>query len=385
MRSPAIVVLILSWTSFEAHSRSNMPGQCKDDTTCRRKAPNYACVSVQTTRERVKDVKQCLPNVHPGDTCTGTTPGLCPSFSTWPTSYKSISSVCAYILPDAKCADDADEKKKGRVDCLKLPDGSGDSVGVIYGCVDCLVREKRLLFEKKSSSEKLAKLLDYPTIISESCINPNVTDVLCSGQGTCGPKNQGSMNYTCLCNVGYTGKFCQQIDSNRCTNEGQCAAGTCNLTKQECECEEGTTGNQCAFCETSSPKACNGKGNCTMAIRRLPRILSVLNTSTSIASTQSKSISLEKSAPILKENDPRVNKPIVSTPVSSQTKNAPEGFHGTDAQGGTCVCTHGWNGAQCDRPTVRKSTVTPQDEISSARGLQDLNTLIITLILLAFL
>lgn len=100
---------------------------------------NYACVSVQTFRERIRDVKQCLPNVHPGGSFTGTTPGLCRSVSTWPTSYKSISSVCAYILPDEKCADDAGKQKRGRVDFLKLPDGSGDSVGVNSGYVDWLV------------------------------------------------------------------------------------------------------------------------------------------------------------------------------------------------------------------------------------------------------
>nr|CCA17120.1 conserved hypothetical protein [Albugo laibachii Nc14] len=361
-----------------------MPGQCKDDSTCKKKAPGYACVSVQTTRERVRDVKQCLPNVNTGDTCTGTTPGLCPSFATWPTTYKSISAVCAYILPDAKCAEDGDAKKRGTVNCLELPDDSGDTISVIFGCVDSLVREKRLLFEKKSTSDKLAKLLDYPTIISKMCVNPNASDILCSGQGTCGPKNQGSLNFTCLCNVGYAGKFCQRIDSNRCTNEGQCAAGTCNLSKQECECEEGTTGNQCAFCDPSSPKACNGKGSCNLSATRMPRRLSVVSGSMPVSSTLQKSNTSEKSTTNSKGIDPQSNTNAGSAMMRSQNGNTPEGFYGTDQQGGTCMCSRGWNGAQCDRSPVQNSTTTPsQESTSGARGLQATHALISTLIALA--
>jgi len=278
MKTFAFIAATGLLASTQAASVSKQPGWCKNDDTCTKESSNYTCVSVQTTRAGVEDVKQCLPYSQPGDVCAGVTPGLCPMFSTWESEYQSISSVCAYIIPSSKCITSKTKNTKGKVACLEVEvssSGSGDesdsdavegSESVIYGCVD--FDGTNLLFEKNSDNWKLAQTMNYTGIINDDCVNPSKSadsDVVCSGRGTCAPNSASSMDYACLCNVGYSGKYCQKVDSNKCTTEAQCAAGTCNLDTQECECEKGTTGDQCATCDPDYSKSCNGHGTCEVA------------------------------------------------------------------------------------------------------------------------
>ncbi|CAI5717042.1 unnamed protein product [Hyaloperonospora brassicae] len=264
-RALAAVALLL--TGAATATNSGEPGFCKDDKSCE---DNYVCISVQTTRSGIEGVKQCLPYVAEGDVCSGTFSGLCPSFSTWDTEFQSISSVCAYQLPSGtdQCLNDSfsgGSDTSGFVSCMDISTGSNRSsshVGVIFGCVD--FDGTNLLFEEDSDNWELSSKMNYTALINEGCVNPNNgdnSDVVCSGRGTCAPASPGTMAYACNCNIGYNGTFCQSIVSNKCTLESQCQAGTCNLVTQECECEEGTTGDQCAFCDPSSAKACNGRGN----------------------------------------------------------------------------------------------------------------------------
>ncbi|CEG42762.1 Epidermal growth factor-like domain [Plasmopara halstedii] len=257
-------------TTAEAASGSGQPGYCKNDDSCE---DNYVCISVQTTRSGIEDVKQCLPYEREGDVCSGTFPGLCPSFSTWKTAFQSISSVCAYQLPSGtdQCLNDSfsGSNTDGYVSCMDMTAGSGSeavTAGVIFACVD--FDGSNLLFDEDSDNYALSREMNYTGVINEGCVNPNNaedSDVVCSGRGTCTPDSPGSRQFYCECNVGYNGTYCQGIESNKCTLESQCQAGTCNLTTQECECEEGTTGDQCAFCDPSSSKACNGRGSCVAA------------------------------------------------------------------------------------------------------------------------
>ncbi|KAI9916900.1 hypothetical protein PsorP6_017113 [Peronosclerospora sorghi] len=294
MQSVASVAVVASLVAaVQASSGASEPGYCKNDKSCE---SSYVCISVQTTRSGIEDVKQCLPYKAEGDVCSGTFPGLCPSFSTWNTAFQSISSVCAYQLPSGtdKCLNStsADSDKKGYVSCMDITKGKGSkakSVGVIYGCVD--FDGTNLLFEKDSDNMELSSQMNYTAIINEGCVNRNNgtnSDVVCSGRGTCAPSSSGSMDYRCVCNVGYNGTYCEQIVSNKCTLKSQCQAGTCNLKTQECECEPGTTGDQCAYCDPTSSKACNGHGTCIPAPTATDQSTSN-SSSTSTGSTNSSS------------------------------------------------------------------------------------------------
>ncbi|CAI5717172.1 unnamed protein product [Peronospora destructor] len=255
--------------AVKADSGSGQPGYCKDDSACE---DNYVCISVQTTRAGIENVKQCLPYVKEGDVCSGTASGLCPSFSTWKSAFQSISSVCAYQLPSGsdKCLNDTvSGSTEGYVSCVTISEkvkSKAKSFGVIYGCVD--FDGSNLLFLKDSDNWDLSAQMNYTAVINEGCVNPNNgenSDVVCSGRGTCSPRSSGNIDFECRCNVGYNGTYCQKIVSNKCTLESQCQAGTCNLKTQECECDPGTTGDQCAYCDPTSSKACNGHGKCIAA------------------------------------------------------------------------------------------------------------------------
>lgn len=321
-----VAVAALACGRVDAKSGKSEEGYCKDTTTCEKVAKDYTCVSVQTTRENTEEVKQCLPYKVPGDVCAGVVPGLCPSFSTWSKEFKSISSVCAYIIPTSKCAaDPSANSTKGTITCLNVTSSDSDTYSVIYGCVD--YDGSKLLFESGSKSAKLSQTFNYSAIISEGCVNPKNaanSDVVCSGRGTCGPNAAGQMDYKCICNVGYSGTYCQKIDSNKCTQKAQCAAGTCNLTTQQCECEAGTTGLQCAECDPKSASACNKHGTCGA---QSPGTVSAAAMTRFLASMASGS----------GDSDTTVG----STTNSSSSSST--------SAGNVCVCDSGYAGAQCDR------------------------------------
>jgi hypothetical protein len=309
------VVAVAALASVEAKAGTGEPGYCKDTPACEKVAAGYTCVAVQTTREGTSEVKQCLPYKQPGDVCTGTKPGPCPSFSTWSKEFKSISSVCAYIIPTSKCLKDGANSTKGAVECLSVSSSDGDDYNVIYGCVD--YDGEKLLFESGSKSSKLSQTFNYSAIIDEGCVNPKNaadSDVVCSGRGTCAPNSAGQMDYKCTCNVGYSGTYCQKIDSNKCTQKAQCAAGTCNLVSQECECEAGTTGDQCAECDPKSSKACNNHGTCGA-----------------------------------------VSAGTVTAAGSGSDGDAASS-NTTVGSTNTCVCETGYSGAQCDRKVSGKQS-----------------------------
>lgn len=329
------IVLFLCLALLSVHGKK--PGYCKNEKSCQAQAKGYTCVSVQTSRTGATDVKQCLPNQDSTEICAGVRPGVCPSLSTWPTAYKSISCVCAFIYPTAKCKKPGTPNKAGYVNCLYVKDLNGEEVGVIYGCVDYSVFDKRLLFKERSSADKLAQMLDYPKVISDNCINPSAPDVVCSARGTCVPSGQRSMDYRCVCTVGYKGRFCQKIDSNKCINAGQCAAGTCNMRSQQCECNEGTTGNQCAYCDPTSSKACGGHGKC----------MSNVTNQDALGGAEDGS---------------------GSSSVSGTVGDADRGLASVGQEnvtGGVCNCESGYTGAQCDRRVEKKSVIS-DDSLSGS-------------------
>ncbi|KAG7387271.1 hypothetical protein PHYBOEH_008317 [Phytophthora boehmeriae] len=257
-----LAVLALTQVSAKSSDKER-PGICEETEDCT--AKNYQCVALQTTRAGTDTVKQCLPKEQDTDVCSGQFPGLCPTFSSWANPYSQISSVCTY-KPAAECVSGSKSSSGEGVICVAgAADADGKSIDVIYGCVDFDTSALEVLFGD-DDADKLADDLGTAAALVENCLSTNSSSnstLLCTGQGTCLPDSGGSLSYTCRCNVGYSGSYCEEIDSNKCQLPGQCATGVCNLETNECECAEGTTGDQCSECDATSDKACNGKGTCS--------------------------------------------------------------------------------------------------------------------------
>lgn len=263
-QTEAIRMINFSSKAATATEDTDRPGICKDTTEC---STGYECTALQTTRDATVAVKQCLPKATESDVCAGQYSGLCPTFSSWKTPYNQISSVCTYMTADNCAKDTAAKSVKGELMCVAgAQDNDGNEIDVIYGCVDYDPKNKKLLFGDSDTSFKLSKTLDTAAELSDKCLNTaanSTSGLLCSGQGTCLPTAVASLEYTCKCNVGYSGDYCDKVESNKCALPGQCATGVCNLTTKECECAAGTTGNQCSECDATSSKACNAKGTCS--------------------------------------------------------------------------------------------------------------------------
>ena len=72
------------------------------------------------------------------------------------------------------------------------------------------------------------------------------TSNTCAQNGRC--ISLSNLNYKCICNVGYTGEFCEaKIDycaSNPCSNDGVCRNSN-GYKKFKCHCRKGYTGETC--------------------------------------------------------------------------------------------------------------------------------------------
>jgi hypothetical protein len=380
----SLCALVVSHTSADSR-----PGFCENDDDCQKQSPNYACVSVQTTRTGAEEVKQCVPRNPDGSgVCAGIEPGLCPTFTLWPKEYKPISSVCAYITPPNRCLKDNAVSEKGKVACLKIEDENGDETGVVYGCVD--YDGSRLMFIKGDKMDKFAQTQDYNSIINDNCINPkNPTGsvYVCSGRGTCAPRAAGNLDYSCQCNIGYSGKYCQKIDNNKCASPGQCDAGECNLVTQQCECSKGTTGPKCAECDPSSADACSKKGKCVP--QSSARTLLTLANSDTGSTVGTVSVG---------EDKPTSSKPkSTKAPAADGSSGSEEEMEesGEDSissglSGPVCKCDKGWEGSNCATkvilPKEKKPKSTPSDSSTNAAATSSFQfTVFATTVLIFFI
>lgn len=384
MKLLALVVAALVATASVDGQTKNRPGYCKDDKGC---ATDYTCVAVQTTRDGVENVKQCLPMKAGSPVCTGMVPGLCPSFSTtWGAAFRQISSVCAYILPEGKgikCLTDPTNSTKGGVECLFVqnPGKTSEQLGVIYGCVD--FDGKRLLFDKTSKSDKIASSFNYSETIAANCVNPKNpqgSTFVCSSQGTCSPNSASSMSYSCKCNIGFQGKYCEKIINNQCYNDGVCGGGSCDLVKNECtDCPAGTMGNKCAQCDPNydSTKVCGGHGKCVAGSGD-----STLGADGSASGTTSKPTSSSNSSSSGTGETTRAPSKTTKAPKKSDGSGSSEGAGTVTAPSlnrllksmataNQCKCDEGWSDANCMvklKVPSNSSASTPAPSTSAAVG-----------------
>lgn len=227
------------------------PGKCTSNDDCTEMgADGYVCISVDTNRAGLSGTSQCVPKNGTNTVCSGTSYGLCPCFSSWPSEYREIAPVCAYTHPS-----NCDASGNSSVDCISLEEENGSTIEVIYACIDePLYLEGSLDIDYENTTEACASTSN------------DSTNALCNGHGTCVSSSQGSLDYTCMCNAGYTEEDgCYNATSNTCSLPGQCGIyGDCDLDALECVCDDGVTGNQCSECDptSNSSNVCSGHGSC---------------------------------------------------------------------------------------------------------------------------
>lgn len=239
--------LVLTIATAFVCGKSSKPGQCDSKNN---PCSTGDCVSVENNIVGLEKVSQCTI----GDICSGNAPGNCPTFSSWPTNYQKLESVCAFVDPGncARFGDTASETDQ-TVDCFNMTiQVDVNTTFEEFGIYKCVSNE---LFQESDFPD------DFLSDAAEACAGETSESPLCNGQGTCAAKSSLSAEYTCKCNLGFSSDDnCLKATSNACNNLGQCGeGGECNTSTNECDCDDGITGNQCSMCESDA--SCN-QGKC---------------------------------------------------------------------------------------------------------------------------
>lgn len=283
---PTAAALLLAPSMGATTTSKLYPGRCSTVKDCASYGSNYACVAVTSDVAGVELLNMCIPG---SQVCSGSIAGLCPTFSSWPSKYRVIQPVCAFIevancnlkhtvtvtsgsgsdsttttVGDATAtasafiadANSSSSSSEGTVECYSRNFTSGDEYVVVNGIYQCVDYAKYV----SSNGGHLEALTE--ALVDECGYNATAS-TLCSGQGTCSPDESFSQTYECKCNAGYnTTEFCSKATSNTCSSVSQCGTmGTC--TSGSCVCDAGATGNQCALCDPTSSAACSGHGDCS--------------------------------------------------------------------------------------------------------------------------
>lgn len=283
MKSASILsaVLLVAGVSADAKS-TTFPGHCETTDDCTTYGANYACVSVDTSVAGLEQLSMCIPNAQ---VCSGRIAGLCPTFTSWPSKYRVIQPICAFVEVDncdqqynvtvsstagsnGTVDDESDitvsaANATGKVQCYQRNFTVNDEYAVINGIYQCLDKAKYVT----NNGGYIQNITD--TVVEECGWN-TTTQTLCSGQGTCSPLVDFAQDYECKCNAGYNSSdYCLAVKSNECSSVSQCGTqGTCEFDKDttsgECSCAAGATGNQCLLCDStaSADVVCSGHGTC---------------------------------------------------------------------------------------------------------------------------
>ncbi|ETM32150.1 hypothetical protein L914_20395 [Phytophthora nicotianae] len=285
MKSAAIVSAVLLIAGVTADTTSTTyPGRCETTKDCSTYGSNYACVSVDTSVAGLEQLSMCIPG---SQVCSGRIAGLCPTFTSWPSKYRVIQPICAFVEVDncdqqfnvtvtssagsnGTVDDDNDVtissssgNGTGTVQCYQRNFTVNDEYVVVNGIYQCLDKAKYVA----NNGGYIKNITD--TVV-EQCGWNTTSQTLCSGHGTCSPLVDFAQDYECKCNAGYNSSdYCNAITSNECSSVSQCGTeGTCDFdegtSNGECMCSAGAKGNQCTQCDASasSDVVCSGHGTC---------------------------------------------------------------------------------------------------------------------------
>ncbi|KAE9036948.1 hypothetical protein PR003_g6704 [Phytophthora rubi] len=283
MKSASILSAVLLVGGVYADSKSTtFPGRCVTTKDCATYGSNYACVSVDTNVAGLEQLSMCIPG---NQVCSGSIAGLCPTFTSWPSKYRVIQPVCAFVevkncdeqynvtvLSSAGSNGTVDDESDitvsaangtGTVQCYQRNFTVNNEYVVVNGIYQCLDKAKYVA----TNGGHIQNITD--TVVEECGWN-TTTQTLCSGQGTCSPLVDFAQDYECKCNAGYNSSdYCYAVASNECSSVAQCGTqGSCKFdegtTSGECSCSDGATGDQCLLCDAtaSADTVCSGHGTC---------------------------------------------------------------------------------------------------------------------------
>ncbi|KAJ0403367.1 hypothetical protein P43SY_007118 [Pythium insidiosum] len=282
----SFLVLALAAAQVSADSTSTTyPGRCLTNKDCDAYGSGMACIAVDSATSGLEKLNMCIPTAG-SNICSGQIAGVCPTFSAWPSKYRKVQTVCAFLTAP-NCNKKIDVKIDGSnggdanlepsagdgsianpnttVECYVRNFTDGGSSKVVNGIYQCMDARKYVATNGGHIASLTAKQL-----AACGAKEGEKEPVLCNGQGTCSPKTPFAQEYECKCNKGFDGdKLCSKVTSNECSNLGQCGAlGTCTLTTGKnsgsCTCKNGAKGDQCSLCD-GTKSACSGRGKCDAA------------------------------------------------------------------------------------------------------------------------
>ncbi|POM65465.1 Hypothetical protein PHPALM_18812 [Phytophthora palmivora] len=283
MKSFAILSAALLIAGVTGDTKSTtFPGQCTTTKDCTTYGSNYACVSVDTSVAGLERLSMCIPG---SAVCSGRIAGLCPTFTSWPSKYRVIQPICAFVK-----VSNCDQQFNVTVASTAGSNGTVDNDDDVTissssgtGTVQCYQRNFTVnneyvvvngIYQCLDKAKYVAQNGGYIKNITDTVVNQcgwnSTTQTLCSGQGTCSPLVAFAQDYECKCNAGYNSSdYCNAITSNECSSVSQCGTqGECEFdegtTSGECSCSAGATGDQCMLCDAkaSSSVVCSGHGTC---------------------------------------------------------------------------------------------------------------------------
>ncbi|OWZ15778.1 hypothetical protein PHMEG_00010522 [Phytophthora megakarya] len=271
MQCARILSAVLLVASVNAETTSTTyPGRCTTTKDCvTAYGDGYACVSVDTSVAGLEQLSMCIPG---SQVCSGRIAGLCPTFTSWPSKYRVIQPICAFVevsncdeqynvtvastagsngtVDDNSDVTVSSANGTGTVQCYQRNFTVNNEYVVVNGIYQCLDKAKYV-------TQNGGYIKNITDTVVEECGWNSTTSTLCSGHGTCSPLVDFAQDYECKCNAGYNASdYCNAITSNNCSSVSQCGTqGTCSFTSGtlsgSCSCTAGATGNQCALCDAS--------------------------------------------------------------------------------------------------------------------------------------
>ncbi|KAH9112982.1 hypothetical protein AeMF1_012770 [Aphanomyces euteiches] len=256
-----VALLVLLAVAALATGQS-LQGRCSSDADC---GGNATCVTVDTGRSSFSKCTSSSP------VCGGRTFGHCPSQDS-----EVGNMMCLFVetkkIRNVQCC-----SSSGQQTATSSPSGTTAPSTASTNATRLLQEDTCFECYKPTGSNRTIAG-SFQCILKDQCKQQSVfpavcstglscdTDktTLCSKHGTCAPIDRDAPQgtYRCLCDVGFGGRFCDQVISNDCV--GDCGVGgTC--VSGQCVCNVGYTGDQCMGCTRN--QTCNSDklaGSCNL-------------------------------------------------------------------------------------------------------------------------